>query len=176
MNLILFLLCVVLGTALLWVVLTNINEAAKNTHLSLALIIFNGLFYGVVLAQVTRYFSQEADYRWIYYILGGSVALGGNWANTKPSGVKDEATLGLNLATVAIYVIAIWIMVSSGKSMVVPRVLVGLASIIAMVLILSMAGYCGRALIYFLFYKNTRREEEFLKKYWRRKWIKKYES
>jgi RsiW-degrading membrane proteinase PrsW (M82 family) len=72
MNFLLFLFYAILGTAVLWVILTNVIRLDKRGPVAFIIITF---LYGAALAYFISYYSSSSEYKWVYYVLGGFIAL-----------------------------------------------------------------------------------------------------
>ncbi len=107
MNFILFLLSIIIATALFWAVCSIFGSKYP---FDMIVLFINTLVYGIALAYVVTYFSKSAEYRWLYYVFGGFIALSGNWVNLLSSRgeVKMHASAIFSLITLIIYVISIF--------------------------------------------------------------------
>ncbi len=108
MNFILFLLTAIVMTALFWAVCSILGGKYP---FNMIVLLINTVVYGITLAYAVIYFSKSAEYKWLYYVFGGFIALSGNWANLLSSRgeVKSQASAIFSLITLIIYVISMFI-------------------------------------------------------------------
>jgi hypothetical protein len=107
MSFLLFWVYAILGTAVFWAICNAIRLDKRNPFA----FIISTFLYGIVLAYFVSYYSASSEYRWLYYVFGGFIALSGNYINLLCDRgiVKEEAGVVFSLITLLIYVIGMFV-------------------------------------------------------------------